>query len=216
MSGSPAKLADAPSAPPAVRAPARTPRNERPGLRLLGVRVCSYLTNHAVNHVPSYAVRHAWYRRVLGARLDPSATVHLGCYVWFLGPGQIARDGLEIGANTRINRDCCLDARARITIGANVSISPQVAILTGQHDVRSPDFTFVTAPVRIDDNVFVGTRATIMPGVSIGRGAVVAAGAVVTRDVAPYTIVGGVPARPIGARGPVGDYSLDDPRPLFE
>ena len=69
----------------------------------------------------------------------------------------------------------------------------------------------------IEDNVWVGTRATILPGVTLGRGCVVAAGAVVTRDVPPLVIVGGVPARPIGTRPErPRHYVLDSAFPLFE
>jgi len=103
-----------------------------------------------------------------------------------------------------------------LSIGNDVSISPDVTILTAQHRTDDPLFGLVSAPVVIDDYVWIGTRAMILPGVHIGKGAVVAAGAVVTKDVAPMEIVGGVPARPIGQRGAVPAYALDQPFPLFE
>ena len=59
--------------------------------------------------------------------------MHLGCYWWFYGPGQVRRTGVSIGANSRINRDCMIDVRGGVTIGDNVSISPQVAISTAAH-----------------------------------------------------------------------------------
>lgn len=90
-----------------------------------------------------------------------------------------------------------------------MSISPSVAILTAEHDVQSKSFAGVEAPVAIGDYVFIGTGAMIMPGVTLGDGAIVAAGAVVTHDVGPYTIVGGVPARPIGKRTRDLDYRVD-------
>jgi maltose O-acetyltransferase len=181
------------------------------------VRVVNYLTNHVVSRVPSYRVRHAWYRRVLGLSIGPGSGVHLGCYLWFYGPGQLRRSGVRIGANTRINRDCCLDARGPLHIGDNVSVSPEVAILTTQHGLDAPGFPLESRPVVIEDHVWIGMRAMILPGTTIGRGAVVAAGAVAKGTIPPMAVVAGIPARPIGARSPEAlDYQLDTPFPLFE
>jgi acetyltransferase-like isoleucine patch superfamily enzyme len=194
--------------------------NERGALRLsktLVVRVLAYLTNHLVAHLPSYRLRHAWYRRVLGLSLARSCGIHMGCFLWFNGPGQVRRDGSCIGARTRINRDCCLDVRGPLQIGHDVSVSPEVMILTGQHRHDRPGFGFETRPVVIEDHVWIGSRAVILPGTSLGRGVVVAAGAVVSGRVAPMTVVAGVPARPVRTRPEHAlDYALDDPLPLFE
>ena len=100
-------------------------------------------------------------------------------------------------------------------IGDNVSVSPGVWILTDEHDIDDPDFPEVLSPVRIEDYAFIGSKAMILPGVTIGRGAVVGAGAVVTKSVAPFDVVGGVPARVIGRRGSEPRYELDY-RPAFE
>lgn len=186
-------------------------------LRLFAVRTLNYLTNYVVSQIPSFSLRHAWYRHVLGVGLGHHAGVHLGCYVWFYGPGQLRRSGVTIGAYSRINRNCCLDARGPLRIGENVSISPEVTILTAFHRVDDPDFRVEERPVVIEDHVWIGTRATILAGVTLGRGCVVSAGAVVTRDVPPLAIVGGVPARPIGTRpASATEYVLDEPFPLFE
>jgi maltose O-acetyltransferase len=96
-----------------------------------------------------------------------------------------------------------------------VSISPDVTVLTSQHLYDDPTFALVSRPVVIEDYVWIGTRAMVMPGVTIGRGAVVAAGAVVTKDVAPLEVVGGVPARPIGRRSLDPAYTLGAP-PLLQ
>lgn len=186
-------------------------------LTTLVVRLLNYATNHVVNRVPSFAFRNWWYRKVLGISLGDHAGVHLGCYLWFFGPGQVRRSGCSIGSGTRINRDCCLDIRGPLHIGNNVSVSPEVAILTAQHRIDSPDFALVTRPVVIEDNVWIGMRATILPGTTIGHGAVVAAGAVVTGSIPPLTVVAGVPARPIrGRSADAAGYVLDQPFPLFE
>jgi acetyltransferase-like isoleucine patch superfamily enzyme len=107
---------------------------------------------------------------------------------------------VSIGQNTHINRKCFFDARAGIIIGNNVSISHQVTLMTGGHDVYSIGFISKYQPIVIKDYAWIGANATILQGVIIGQGAAVAAGAVVTKDVEPYTIVGGIPAKKIGNR----------------
>jgi maltose O-acetyltransferase len=187
------------------------------GSRTFLVRVLNLVTNELMSRFPSFRLRHAWYRRVLGMSLGAGAGVHLGCYIWFYGPGQVRRDGLHIGRRTRINRGCCLDARGSLRIGDDVSISREVMVLTAYHLHDSPGFEVVTRPVVIEDHVWIGARAMVMPGVTLGRGCVVAAGAVVTKNVPPLAIMAGVPARRIGARaaGAIA-YQLDGPLPLFE
>ena len=185
--------------------------------RVLAVRVLNYVTNSLVNRLPSFRLRHAWYRRILGITIGAGAGIHRGAYLWFYGPGQVRRSGASIGANTRINRDCCLDLRGRLVIGDNVSVSPEVAIITMQHDLRDADFSLQGGAVTIEDNVWIGIRATVLPGTTVGRGAVIAAGAVASGIVPPLTVVGGIPARPIATRpDDATHYVLDQPLPLFE
>ena len=117
--------------------------------------------------------------------------------------------GVAIGRNSIIGNDCFLDGRRSLRIGENVNIGGHVQIFTLEHDPQSPDFGVQGGPVVIDDYVYVASRATILPGVTIGRGAVIAAGAVVTRDVPPFKIYGGVPAREIGDRTEELRYRLD-------
>ncbi|MEA2589520.1 MAG: hypothetical protein QOH66_2447 [Actinomycetota bacterium] len=187
------------------------------GINSFAVRVLNYLTNHVINRVPSYRLRHGWYRWILGIDIGDHSGIHLGCYVWFYGPHQTRRTGVHIGAYSRINRDCCLDARGPIHIGDNVSVSPEVAILTTHHRLDSPGFPLESRGVVIEDHVWIGMRATILPGTIIRRGAVVAAGAVARGEIPPLTVVAGVPARPVGTRSPEAlDYVLDGPFPLFE
>lgn len=186
-------------------------------LKVFAIRVLNYLTNHVVAHLPSFGLRRLWYTRVLGASIGPGTGIHLGCYLWFYSPSQVRREGLVIGRNSRVNRDCTLDVRGGLRIGDNVSISPEVMILTAQHPLDDPEFRVATRPIVLEDHVFVGSRAIVMPGVTLGRGSVVAAGAIVTRDVPPFAIVAGMPARVVGRRPEeAATYVLDSPFPLFE
>lgn len=107
---------------------------------------------------------------------------------------------ISIGEHTNINRECVLDGRGGLIIGSNVDVAQQVNIWTEQHDYNDSNYKAISAPVIINDYVWLASRATILPGVTIGKGAVVASGAVVTKDVPPFAIVGGVPAKIIGHR----------------
>ncbi|HXZ98798.1 MAG TPA: acyltransferase [Candidatus Binatia bacterium] len=211
--------------PPAAVPLAEALASVRPGgetgplsTRAVAAQALGYLTNHLVNRIPSHSLRRGWYRRALGIEVGTGAGLLMGLRLWFYGPGQVRRAGTRIGAGTRINRDCALDTRGGLRIGDHVSISPEVVILTADHDRDDPEFPLRHRAVVIEDHVWIGMRAMILPGVRIGRGAVVAAGAVVSRDVEPLTVVAGIPARPVGRRDPgVLDYALDaEPLPLFE
>lgn len=107
------------------------------------------------------------------------------------------RATLTVGTNTRLN-GVHIDARNRVTIGNNVRIAPYTIILDSDfHDVKDHFAEGKTSEIVIKDNVWIATRATILKGVTIGENSVVAAGSVVTRDVPPNTIVGGIPAKVI-------------------
>jgi acetyltransferase-like isoleucine patch superfamily enzyme len=200
------------------RADARPEKAERGAPhRVIAIRLLTYLTNHVIGRVPSFALRRFWYARVLGASIGHHAGVHLGCVLTFYGPGQIRRTGFRLGAYTRVNRDCRLDVRGGLEVGDNVSISPEVTVLTASHAVDDPEFPVELRAVVMEDHVWVGTRALILPGVTLGRGSVIAAGSVVTRDVPELAVVAGVPARQVGVRsGRAVYYTLENPFPLFE
>lgn len=160
-----------------------------------------YIANHIVAHVPSYRFRLAFYRYVCRYEVGPSTSIHVNVFV--------TGKRVKIGAHSAIGRRTYLDGRGELTIGDCVSISPDVQLLTAEHDMNDPDFKSFCAPVTVEDYAWIGTRALILPGVRIGRGAVVAAGAVVTKDVPPLTVVGGVPAKPIGKRNPDMRYQCN-------
>ena len=181
-----------------------------------GVRLMVYLTNHVVTHVPSHTLRKAWYRKI-GITIGPNSAIHLGTRILFFGPGHLRRNNVSIGSNSIVNRDCVLDCRGPLSIGDNVSISAEVEILTSSHLWQEPGFQDDLQAVVIEDHAWIGTRATVLPGTRIGRGAVVSAGAVRGGDVPPLGVVTGVPARVIGQRPDSAlDYQLADLTPLFE
>jgi maltose O-acetyltransferase len=108
--------------------------------------------------------------------------------------------GIKIGHNSIIGNSCFLDGRGDLKIGNHVDIASEVLIYTDEHDINSESFGNSFAPVTIGDYVFIGPRAIILPGVNIGKGAVIAAGAVVTKSVPDFEIWGGVPAKKISTR----------------
>lgn len=113
---------------------------------------------------------------------------------------------ISIGKGTVINKKCLLDGRMGVVIGDNVDIAQGVSIWTEQHDYNSPTYASIGGTVVINDYVWIASNATVLPGVEIGRGAVVATCAVVTKDVPPMAIVAGVPAKVIGYRKEVLSY----------
>lgn len=153
-----------------------------------------------VGRLPSHRARNAVYRAV-GLRLHPTSSIHWRAEFY-------APDCISIDEYTTIGDRVFLDGRSGLTIGRRVNLGSQVTVWTRQHDIDAPDFAEVGGPVVVGDYAYIGSRAMILPGVTVGEGAVVAAGAVVTKDVAPYTLVGGVPARYIRDRNRDLDYKL--------
>ncbi len=161
-----------------------------------------YLCNHIVAQLPSHTLRLGWYRRVMAFEIGDRSFI-------FMGARFDCRSGFFLGHHSVINERCRLDNRGTLRIGSNVSISSEVCILTADHDPQSESFAGRNRPVEIANYVFIGTRAMILPGCTIGRGAIVAAGSVVTRDVEPFTVVAGNPAKPVGQRPQNLSYQLD-------
>jgi maltose O-acetyltransferase len=155
-----------------------------------------------VGQCPFHSVRLFLYRRLFNIRIGHNTSIHRLCR--FYCPSRV-----KIGENTVINRQVLLDGRRDLIIMNNVSISEGVILLTLEHDPQSPAFESRGAPITIHNRVFIGTQAMILPGITLGEGAIIAARAVVTHDVAPFTIVAGVPARPIGERSQELTYTLD-------
>lgn len=170
-------------------------------LKSIVMNLLGYLANHVVNKIPCYLFRNSYYA-LLGLKIGNKSSIKLDVYL----------DGLNritIGSNSSIGRCSYLDGRGYLNIGNNVSISPHVFIITASHNINCPQFSYSSSRVEIDDYVWIGTRAMIKEGVKIGKGAVVAMGSIVTKNVAPYSIVAGIPARVIGLRDENLDYKID-------
>ena len=171
-------------------------------LRAAAGSVIALVYNSGVGLLPSRSLRHLFLRLWLG-RLGAGSGVQRGCR--FLNARKV-----RLGPRNVINFGTLIDGRSfRVTTGADVSIGPEAAILTLGHDPQTPDFADKGGDVMIGDRVWIAYRAVILPGVTIGEGAVVAAGAVVSRDVAAWTIVAGNPAVVVGARSRDLAYRLD-------
>jgi maltose O-acetyltransferase len=135
--------------------------------------------------------------RAIGLRIGRDSGV--------LGPIDVTGSGdltrlLRIGELTYISGPLRIDLGAEVHIGSGVRLGHDVLLLTFDHDIGPSQYRcgrLVAAPIRIGDGVWIGSRATVLPGVTIGDGAVVGAGALVTRDVPPNTLVAGVPARSV-------------------
>lgn len=164
------------------------------------------LLNSGAQVLPFFWLRRLYFK-ALGFKLARGASIGMG--FGFYLPSRI-----HLGENSVVNRNCLFDNRALISVGDNVSIARNVSIFTGGHDPHSPFFEMTTAPVLIEDHVVIFAGAMLMPGIKVGKGAVIYGGAVVTQDVEPLSVVGGVPARPLGTRAMVPGYALNYPYPL--
>ncbi|MET0930422.1 MAG: DapH/DapD/GlmU-related protein, partial [Aeromicrobium sp.] len=132
--------------------------------------------------------------------IDATARVNPGV---FLG----ARAGLVMGPRAFINYDCFLDLGAPITMGADAGLGYGTMLITCGHDLGPSNRrwgTAANAPIHIGEGAWIGSRVTILPGVTVGRGCVIASGAVVAADCAPDGLYGGVPARRLRDLDPGG------------
>lgn len=153
---------------------------------------CDNMMLRYVGYIPSHCIRRFFYR-IQGMKIGSGSTLHMGTVFYDASKISIGRDSI-------IGENAVLDGRDKLMIGDHVDIASEVMIYNAEHDINDENFKAITAPVEIGDYVFVGPRAIILPGVKIGKGAVVAAGAVVTGNVGEFEIVGGVPAKVIGER----------------
>lgn len=157
-----------------------------------------------ISTIPSNKLRKLLYK-MLGADIQPHVTIHFRTEI--RSPKK-----LRLGRGTIIGDNAILDARSGLTIGNNVNLSSNVSIYTLQHDHRDPLFRCNPykrkMSVEIEDRVWLGANVIVLPGVHIGEGAICCAGCVVTKDVEPYTVVAGIPAKPVGQRPRILQYEF--------
>lgn len=167
-------------------------------LRIVGLRLAP---DYYVYSLLRYHLIPDWHRRLasLGHGVVITWDVHIG-----------APERVSIGDRTSFGAGCYVHGTGGVTVGADVMIAPRVSIWSSNHNYERSDVLIANQGVRcaavvIHDGVWIGYAATILPGVTVERGAVIAAGSVVTRSVEEFAVVAGVPARVIGYRKPAGE-----------
>jgi maltose O-acetyltransferase len=156
-----------------------------------------YLFNGLLTFVPNHFMRVFYLRNIAGVRIGRLCFIHMGAR--FEG-------NIIIGDNSVIGRKCVL--LGDITIKNNVSITAETYIFTSSHIIDSPTFGTLNKPVMIEDYAWIGARAIIFPGVRIGKGAVLGAASTATKDIPDYSVFAGVPAKEIGKRSELLEYTL--------
>tara|TARA_B110001469_G_scaffold54835_1_gene52902 strand:- start:162 stop:1514 length:1353 start_codon:yes stop_codon:yes gene_type:complete len=161
------------------------------------------LINKLILKLPVMSLRMFLLRFWAGCGISKSSNVLSGCRI--LNPR-----GVVVGSSSRVNTGAILDGRgAVLSIGSNVDIAMDVILWTLTHDIDDSNHSSYCGAVYVEDYVWIGCRSIVMPGVRIGRGAVVAAGSVVTKDVEPMSVVGGIPAQHIKWRQNNLNYQLE-------
>lgn len=156
-----------------------------------------------VGLIPSCHIR-KWIYKALGARIGKNVVFHFKTEIRSIV-------NLKIGKGCIIGDNAILDARCGLILGNNVNISSNVSIWTLQHDHRDPDFgcNVDHKNVVVGDRAWIGCNVIVLPGVKIGEGAVCCAGCVVTKDVEPYSVVAGIPAKGVNKRPQNMRYEFD-------
>lgn len=157
-----------------------------------------------IGYFPSQYVRNFIYKHIFFMKLERSVTIRYGLKL-------LGASGIKIGEGSALGDECWLDGRYDIIIGKNVNIASQVHMWSASHDMNDPYFRstpYTVGPIIIDDNAWIGPHTTILDNVHIGEGAVVCAGAVVTKDVEPFAVVAGIPAKKIKERNRDIRYKL--------
>ena len=145
-----------------------------------------------VGFIPIHTFRKIIYI-LAGIKIPLDSNIYMGAN--FFNPS-----GITIGHDSLIGNGCFLDGRAPLTIGNHSSLASEVMIYNDEHNIHSPGYENSFGQVTIGDYVFIGPRAIILPNITIGNGAVIAAGAVVTKDIPEFEVWGGVPAKKISDR----------------
>lgn len=159
-------------------------------------------TVYRVGKIPSHMIRKAIYIYVLGMSIENNVVIYHETV--FRRPSNI-----KIGEGSIIGDRCELDGRGGLTIGKNCNLSSEVHIWTAQHDLQASQFDYVKEPVEIGDRCWISSNTIILPGVKLGEGTVLAAGAVLTHSTEPFSVYAGVPAKKIGERNSQLEYEFD-------
>lgn len=177
--------------------------SKSPLRRRLGLIAGALETNayRVVEIIPSNIVR-ILFLRLLGGAVGRGVAINHGIQV------RVPRR-LAIGNDVFLAEDVILDARGGLSIGDHTSINSRAQIWTAQHDWQAPDFAYVQAPTSIGAWCWISANVVVLPGVTIGEGTVVAAGSVVTKDLEPWILAAGTPARKIRDRPNVRGYRLN-------
>ena len=155
-----------------------------------------YLFNHFINRIPIGWIRINLMRHYM--HIGKNTNVMCGVIIYNKNG---KKDQIQIGNNSVINRDCLLDGReGKLTIGNNVDIARGVWIFTLEHNPDADYHSSVAGDVFVEDYCWLASRVTILPNVTLAKGTVVAAGAVVTKSTRENMVVGGVPARELKER----------------
>lgn len=156
-----------------------------------------------VGKIPSHAIRKFLYRFVFRMKITRKSVIYGGCEIrspWNIRMG-----------NAVVAVGCILDGREKITIGDNVVFGSNVRLWTEEHSLNDPLFRVLeenSQEIVIEDRAWICSDSTLLPGVRVGEGAVVASRACVTKDCEPYTVYGGVPAKKISDRNRELIYEL--------
>lgn len=151
--------------------------------------------DYNISTIPSNHIR-KWLYAGLSCEIEKKVIIHYKTEIR-------SPQKLKVGKGSIIGDNALLDARMGLEIGENVNISSNVSIYTLQHDHRSPTFACPQdrkMNVTIGNRAWIGSNVIILPGVTIGEGAVCCAGCVVTKDIEPYTVVAGIPAKKVNDR----------------
>lgn len=162
---------------------------------------------HIVGYIPSHTIRNLLYKYLFLMNIGEKVTIYYGAEIR-------APWNITIGEGTIIGDCAKLDGRSGLVIGKNVNFSTGVWIWTVQHNVDDTEFSTEEKekPVEICDYCWLGPRTIILPGVKIGTGTVIAAGAVVTKDCEEYSFYAGIPAKKIRERNRFLTYDLSNNR----
>lgn len=159
-----------------------------------------------ISMIPSVHIR-KWLYKGLGAEIEENVVFHFKTEIR-------AAHYLKVGKGTIIGDNAILDARNGLVIGKWVNISSNVSIYSDQHNYKDPDFKSYSKEdrkmsVEVENRVWLGANVIVLPGVTIGEGAVCCAGSVVTKNVEPFAVVAGIPAKKIGERPQDIKYKFD-------